>query len=91
LRRDAKVTGLPIQLGHLLLRHRVGARNGGDEQLLAEADLDRFERRRQAALDEVCDRSEVVDRTGSKDFGHQTNQLVPAARSLHLVQVRGQV
>jgi len=91
LRRDAEVTGLAVQLDYILLRSGVSARDGGDEQPLAEADFNWFEKRRKPALDEVRDRLELVQRTGPVHLGQNANQLVPAARGLHLVQVRSEL
>src|SRR5712692_1697722 len=88
---DAEVTGLTVQLAHLLLRNRIRGRDGGDEQPLAEADLSGLEKRRKPALDQVGDGLELADRTGPVDIGQNPNELVSAARGLHLIELCGEV
>src|SRR5450759_4721125 len=91
LGREAEVAELPVEFADLLLGSAVGGRDRGDEKPLAEADLDRLEEWREPPLDQVCDRAELVRRTGPVDLRQDANQLVPFARCLHLVQARGQL
>ena len=60
LGRDAEVARLPVELDHLFFGHAVGGGDRGHEQPLAEADLDRLEEWRQAALGQVGDRPQLA-------------------------------
>jgi hypothetical protein len=91
LRRDAEVASLAVQLDDLLLWSAVGVRNRGHQQPLAQAYLNRLEEWHESALDQIGDRLKLVGRRGPVHIGEDANKLVPAARSLHLVQIRGQL
>src|SRR5258708_15611075 len=91
LRGDAEVASLAVQLDDLLLGSAVGGRDRGHQQSLAQAYFNRLEKRHESALDEVGDRLELVGRRGPVHVGEDANQLVPAARRLHQVQVRRQL
>src|SRR5438270_655820 len=88
---DAEVAGLAVQPDDLLLRHAVGGRDRGHEKPLAEADFNRLEEGREAALRQIGDRAELVRRAGPVHVRQDANQLVAASRRLHLVQLRGQL
>src|SRR5260370_734920 len=80
-----------VRVGRLVFGNGVGGRERGDEQRLAEADLDRFEKGREAALDEVGDRLELVHVASAVDLGKNADQLVAAAGGLHQVEIGSKV
>src|SRR2546421_7287798 len=87
----AKVSCLAVQLDDVVLRHVVSRGHRRHEQPFAEADLDWFEERREPALDQVRDWTELVRRAGRIDAGQDSHKLLAAVSRLQCVQVRGQL
>ena len=91
MRGEAEIAGLLVELDDLVLLNLVRGGHRVEEEPLSEAHLHRLEERRQAALDEVCDGSELFRRTGLIDLGKDPDQLVALGRGLHPIEVGRQL
>ena len=75
----------------LVGRRGEGLTDGRDDQLLTEADLDRFEEGNQSPLDQIGQRLDLDRRALQVKLSERLHELVPAAGRLQPVEVGAQL